>query len=139
MARIPDELDISILEELKKNSRISNVAIAGRLKVSEGMVRQRISRLKREGVITAFTIRTSSKGLKAMIDINTDINVHSTKIAKAIRNIPGIETVFEVSGNADIVAIVDVTNTPELNRAIEEIRGMNNVISTTTRLILGEI
>jgi DNA-binding Lrp family transcriptional regulator len=139
MTRIPDELDMAIMEELKRNSRISNVAIAGRLKVSEGMVRQRLSRLKRDGVITAFTIRTSSKGLKAMIDINTDINVHSTKIAKAIRGIPGIETVFEVSGNADIVAIVDVTNTPELNMAIESIRGMDNVISTTTRLILGEI
>jgi DNA-binding Lrp family transcriptional regulator len=95
--------------------------------------------LRRDGIITGFTIRTSSKGLKAMIDINTDINVHSAKIAKAISRIPGVETVFEVSGLADMVVIVDVRNTPELNQAIEAIRGMENVVSTTTRLILGEI
>lgn len=139
MNRNPDKLDMDILEELKQNSRISNVAIAGKLKVSEGMVRQRITRMKRDGIITGFTIITSSKGLRSMIDINTDINVHSTKIAKAIRNIPGVETVFEVSGDSDIVAIIDVMNTPELNRAIEEIRAMENVVSTTTRLILGEL
>lgn len=139
MARIPDELDSRIIDELKQNSRISNVAIAGRLKVSEGMVRQRISRMKRDGIITGFTIRTSSRGLKAMIDINTDINVHSTKIAGAIMKIDGLQSVFEVSGDTDIVAVIDVSNTAELNVAIEAIRAMNNVVSTRTRLILGEM
>jgi DNA-binding Lrp family transcriptional regulator len=139
MAKGPDELDMKIIDALRSNSRISNVAIAGRLKVSEGMVRQRISRMKREGLITGFTITTSSRGLKSMIDINTNINVHSTKIAGKISSISGVQSVFEVSGDTDIVAIIDVSNTIELNRAIEEIRAMENVVSTTTRLILGEL
>lgn len=133
-----DGLDISILEMLKENSRISNVAIANHLKVSEGMIRQRISKLRRNGIIKQYTIKISSKGLKAIIEINTEVNVHSTRIATSIKDLEGVETVYEVSGETDIVAIIDVTGTKELNDTIEAIRAMNNVISTRTKLILNE-
>lgn len=133
-----DELDIRVLEMLKENSRISNVAIAGHLKVSEGMIRQRISKLRRNGIIKQYTIKISSKGLKGIIEINTKVNVHSTRIATAIKELEGVETVYEVSGETDIVAIIDVTGTKELNETIEAIRAMNNVVSTRTKLILNE-
>ena len=123
---------------MKENERISNVAIANHLKVSEGMIRQRISKLRRSGVIKQYTIKISSKGLKAIIEINTEVNVHSTEIAKSIKNLEGVETVYEVSGETDIVAIIDVSDTMELNDTIEAIRAMNNVLSTRTKLILNE-
>lgn len=134
-----DDLDIRILDMLRENSRISNVAIANRLKVSEGMIRQRIGKLRRSGVIKQYTIKISSKGLKAIIDINTEINVHSSKIASVIRDLEGVETVYEVSGEVDIVAVIDVADTEELNETIESIRSMDNVISTRTKLILNEV
>ena len=134
-----DDLDLKILGTLKENSRISNVAIAKDLKVSEGMVRQRITKLRRMGIITQYTIKVSSKGIKAIIAINTEVNVHSTEIASAIKELPGVETVFEVSGETDIVAIIDVTNIGELNNTIESIRAMPNVLSTRTNLILNEL
>ncbi|MGA1822021.1 MAG: Lrp/AsnC family transcriptional regulator [Thermoplasmatota archaeon] len=134
-----DDLDIAILNMLKENSRISNVAVANRLKVSEGMIRQRIGKLRRSGIIKQYTIKISSKGLKAIIEVNTKINVHSTKIARMIKDLEGIETVFEVSGEVDIVAIIDVADTRELNNTIESIRSMENVVSTRTKLILNEV
>ena len=42
------------------------------------------------------------------------------------------------SGESDILAIIDVSNTVELNNTIEAIRAMDNVKYTKTRLILGE-
>jgi DNA-binding Lrp family transcriptional regulator len=133
-----DDMDWRILQILKGDARRTNVAIANDLRVSEGMVRQRIARLRHEGVITRFTIDTASRGLKALIEVNIEVNVHTTRIAKRIRGLKGVERVYEISGESDILAIVDVSNTNDLNDAIEAIRAMEDVKSTKTRLILGE-
>jgi DNA-binding Lrp family transcriptional regulator len=123
---------------LKENSRRTNVAISAELKVSEGMVRQRIARLRSEGIVKRFTIETASRGLKAIVEVNIDVNVLTGKIAKRIKNLNGVERVYEISGETDIMVIVDVSNTVELNTTIEAIRALGNVKSTKTRLILGE-
>ena len=41
-----------------------------------------------------------------------------------------------MTGEEDVVAIIDVTSSPQLNEIIERIRRFDNVISTRTRLIL---
>jgi Lrp/AsnC family transcriptional regulator for asnA, asnC and gidA len=133
-----DDMDWKILKVLKADSRKTNVAIANELLVSEGMVRQRIARLRHDGVVTRFTIDTASRGLKAIIEVNIEVNVHATRIAKKIGSLSGVEKVFEISGESDILAIVDVSNTTDLNETIEAIRAMPDVKSTKTRLILGE-
>jgi DNA-binding Lrp family transcriptional regulator len=138
MAGELDELDWTIIRMLKENSRRTNVAISAELKVSEGMVRQRIARLRSEGIVKRFTIETASRGLKAIVEVNIDVNVLTGKIAKRIKNLNGVERVYEISGETDIMVIVDVSNTVELNTTIEAIRALGNVKSTKTRLILGE-
>lgn len=139
MAGEIDELDWTIIRMLKEDSRRTNVAIAADLKVSEGMVRQRIARLRSEGIVKRFTIETASRGLKAIVEVNIDVNVLTGKIAKRIKNLNGVERVYEISGETDIMVIVDVSNTVELNTTIEAIRALGNVRSTKTRLILGEL
>jgi len=66
------------------------------------------------------------------------VNVLTGKIAKRIKALKGVERVYEISGDTDIMVIVDVANTIELNSTIEAIRALGNVRSTKTRLILGE-
>lgn len=134
-----DHLDWEIIKILRKDSRTSNVAIAREMGASEGMIRQRISRLRSEGIIQGFTITTSSRGLKALIEVNIEVNVHTTEIAKRILALQGVEKVYEISGDTDIIALVDVTNTIELNEAIEGIRAIDNVTSTRTKMVLGEL
>ncbi len=133
-----DDLDWTLIRMLKEDSRRTNVAIAGELKVSEGLVRQRIARLRSDGILKRFTIETASRGLKAIVEVNIDVNVLTGKIAKRIKNLNGVERVYEISGDTDIMVIVDVSNTIELNTTIEAIRALGNVRSTKTRLILGE-
>lgn len=139
MKNIVDDLDWEILKVLRSDSRISNVAIAGKLQISEGAVRQRISKLKKAGTITRFTIETSSRGLKALLEINIEVNVHTTKIAERIKGLDGVEKVYEISGDSDIMAVIDVSNTIELNDTIEKVRAMGHITNTRTKLILGEL
>jgi DNA-binding Lrp family transcriptional regulator len=134
-----DELDWKIIDILKRDARTSNVNIAKNLDVSEGMIRQRIKKLVDSGAIKRFTVVTQSLGLKAIIEVSVEVNVLTTKVANQIKALEGIENVFEISGNRDIIAIVDVDNTLRLNDVIEEIRSMQNVENTETQLVLREI
>jgi Lrp/AsnC family transcriptional regulator for asnA, asnC and gidA len=134
-----DNLDWQILSILKKDARTSYVNIAKSLKFSEGMIRQRVKKLVAASVIKKFTVVTATHGLKAIIDVGVVVNVHTTEIANKIKQISGVEYVYEVSGDQDIVVIVDVENALKLNDVIEEIRSMKNVQNTETKLILREI
>ncbi len=133
-----DHLDDKIIEILKKDARRPFVEIANELEVSEGTIRSRVKKLFEEGVIQAFTIKTSSKNVKALVEVKIDVNVNTSEIADQIASFVGVSEVFEVTGEEDIVAIIDVTSSPQLNEIIEHIRRFENVESTRTRLILKE-
>jgi len=131
-------LDERIIDILKKDSRKPFVEIAEELKVSEGTIRSRVRKLLEEGVIQSFTIKTSSKNVKAIIEVKIDVNVNTAEVAANIAKFDGVSEVFEVTGEEDIVAIIDVTSSPQLNEIIERVRRFDNVLSTRTRLILKE-
>lgn len=133
-----DHLDEKIIEILKKDSRRPFVDIANQLKVSEGTIRSRVRKLVDEEIIQTFTIKTSSKNVKAIIEIKIDVNVNTAEVASEIAKFDGVSEVFEVTGEEDIVAIIDVTSSPQLNEIIERVRKFDNVQSTRTRLILKE-
>jgi len=133
-----DYLDEKIIEILKKDSRRPFVDIANQLKVSEGTIRSRVRKLVDDNVIQCFTIKTSSKNVKAIIEIKINVNVNTSDVSGKISKFEGVSEVFEVTGEEDVVAIIDVTSSPQLNEIIERIRRFDNVQSTRTRLILKE-
>jgi DNA-binding Lrp family transcriptional regulator len=133
-----DHLDDKIIDILKKDSRKPFVEIANELNVSEGTIRSRVKKLFEDGVIQSFTIKTSSKNVKAIIEVKIDVNVNTSDVASRISQYDGVSEVYEVTGEEDIVAIIDVTSSPQLNDIIEQIRRFDNVQSTRTRLILKE-
>ena len=133
-----DHLDDRIIDILKKDSRKPFVEIANELKVSEGTIRSRVKKLFEDGIIQSFTIKTSSKNVKAIIEVKIDVNVNTSEVAANISKFEGVAEAYEVTGEEDIVAIIDVTSSPQLNEIIERIRRFDNVQSTRTRLILKE-
>ncbi|MDD1773076.1 MAG: Lrp/AsnC family transcriptional regulator [Methanomassiliicoccales archaeon] len=133
-----DHLDEKIIEILKRDSRRPFVDIANQLKVSEGTIRSRVRKLIDDNVVQSFTIKTSGKNVKAIIEIKIDVNVNTSEVAREISKFDGVSDVFEVTGEEDIVAIIDVNSSPQLNDIIEKVRRFDNVQSTRTRLILKE-
>ena len=92
-----------------------------------------------EGIIKGFTVKTASKNVKALVEIKINVNINTTNISQRIRKIPGIDSVYEVSGENDIVALVDVMSTRDLNSIIETIRRQEHTVATKTQLILNEL
>ncbi len=139
MPRTLSPLDHDLLRLLRKNGREPFVRLADELGTTEGTVRARIKRLTDDGVIRQFTIRTGDANLRALIEVVTDTNVNTSKLSGRISSWRGVEVVYEVSGDEDILVIADAKDTEELNELIEKIRKLPDVRSTRSRLILREV
>ncbi|HWG90405.1 MAG TPA: Lrp/AsnC family transcriptional regulator [Candidatus Thermoplasmatota archaeon] len=133
-----DDLDRQILKALKRNARESFVSLAEALGTSEGTIRARIKRLQDEGIIRQFTVVTAGSNVKAMIEIRIETNVNMSTVSSEIAKWDGVERVWEVTGEQDIVVFVDVESTLALNDIVERIRQFKETQSTRSRLILRE-
>ena len=139
MAKTLSDLDRKLLARLRRNGRESYVQLAEALGTSEGTVRGRIKRLSDSGVIRQFTVRTSGANLKALIEVVSDTNVHTSTVAEEIASWDDVEVVYETSGSEDLAIVAEADDTDELNATVERIRKLPNVRATRTRLILKEV
>ena len=134
-----DETDERLISLLREDARTPNVQLARELSITEGTVRARVKRLVEDGTIRSFTIRTASRNIKALVQVQIEVNVHTSQIARQIMEMPAGEAVYEVAGNVDIIAVVDVATMEELNDVIEEIRSHGSIIATQTTMVLNEL
>ncbi|MFC7019492.1 MULTISPECIES: Lrp/AsnC family transcriptional regulator [Haloarcula] len=133
-----DDLDSQILSILRRDARTPYTEIADQVGTSEGTVRNRVERLVDEGVIERFTVATSTGNVKAMIEIGVDVDVDTAAVTDHIAEWPAVDFVWQVSGEQDIVVVVDAADTGAVNDLITQARELDEVVSTKTRLILDE-
>jgi len=138
MSAAMDELDREIVSILRRDARTPYTEIAEEVDISEGTVRNRVERLLEEGVIERFTVATRTGNVKAMIEVEVDVDVDTGAVSEEIAEWEEVDFVWQVSGEEDIVVVVDVADTESVNDLITRARGMEEVMSTKTRLILDE-
>lgn len=134
-----DELDERILAELRRDARTPYTAIAQAVDASEATVRSRIRRLLDDGVIRQFTVRVRGANLRAIVEVQVQTNVNAADVARAIHTLDGVEEVWELTGEWDIAAIVNVDSAEELNDVVDAIRRIGSATSTRTRVVLHEL
>ncbi|WP_435124249.1 Lrp/AsnC family transcriptional regulator [Halobaculum sp. D14] len=133
-----DDLDRRILNVLRHDARTPYTEIADRVGTSEGTVRNRVDRMTDEGVIERFTVTTRTGNVKAMVEISVDMNVDTSSVSDQLADWEEVDFVWQVSGEEDIVLIVDCVDTRAVNQLITRAREMSEVEGTKTRLILDE-
>ena len=133
-----DALDRDILDVLRRDARTPYTEIADEVGTSEGTVRNRVDRLVDDGVIERFTVATHTGNVKAMIEIGVDVAVDTAGISERMADWESVDFVWQVSGEEDLVLIVDAADTRGVNDLITRAREQEEVISTKTRLILDE-
>jgi DNA-binding Lrp family transcriptional regulator len=133
-----DDLDRRILSILRRDARTPYTEIADRVGTSEGTVRNRVDRMTEEGVIERFTVTTRTGNVKAMIEISVEMNVDTAAVGERMVEWEEVDFVWQVSGEEDIVLVVDAVDTRAVNELISQAREMDEVKSTKTRLILDE-
>jgi DNA-binding Lrp family transcriptional regulator len=133
-----DELDQEILAILRRDARTPYTEIADRVGTSEGTVRNRVDQLVEDGVIERFTVATRTGNVKAMIEVSVDVNVDTHHVSERVAEWPEVDFVWQVSGEDDMVVVVDAADTARVNELITQARELEEVVNTKTRLILDE-
>lgn len=132
------EIDRAILSHLRKNGRMSYVDLAKEVNASERTVRTHVRKMEEEGTIRGYTIREGGVGLTALVRIKVLPGAEIGSFASEITTWDGIEVVYEVSGEADLVALVHVDDTMALRSLLDKMwmAAPNEIGSTTTELVL---
>ena len=133
-----DSLDRGILSVLRDNGRAPYVDIAKTVGVTERTVRTRMRKLEDEGVIRGYTVREAGIGLSALIRMKIGPGTEIGTLAGEFAGWNGVESVYEISGDADLIAIVHVDYTVGLRNMLDKmwLAAPGDISSTQTELVL---
>lgn len=133
-----DEIDTRIINLLRTDSRLPFTEIAKVIGLSEGTVRRRIQNLVDSRVITGFTIKTKGLKPRALVLITILPSTPTSQVAARVSKVEGVETVYEVAGQMDIVLTITRQDIGSINQGIDVIRGFEGVQQTNTLFVLRE-
>ena len=133
-----DTLDRAILSVLRDSARAAYVDIAKKVGVTERTVRTRMRRMEEDGVIRGYTVREAGIGLTALIRLKVGSGTEIGTLAGEFAGWSGVECVFEISGDADLVAVVHVDDTVALRDMLDKmwLAAPGDISSTQTELVL---
>jgi DNA-binding Lrp family transcriptional regulator len=128
-----DQRDWDIINILRKNSRLSNSEIGRILKISEGTVRKRISKLIKDKVIKEFTVDLGVSDVEGIVLVKIDprkTSIIQTNLKKNFQDI------YEFSGRADLAVRISCNSLDVLNSKVDSIRDIDGVKGTDTLIRL---
>lgn len=134
-----DEKDKILINLLRENSRASTTTLARTLGLSRSTVQDRIKRLEDRGVIAGYTIRFNDEFSQRQISAQVMMTFqpkYAAAILQALKKMPGVVSIFTVSGIYDLIATVRAETTEELDETIDNIGILPGMEKTTTSIIL---
>lgn len=131
-----DGTDEKILAILDENARASFTEIAAEIGVSEGTVRNRVEKLKDEGVIEKFTVEVNT-GSEISAFVSVDISTERD-FDSVLNDFPEDVNIFELAGDTDLLVQVSRKDSSEINEVVDLIRSVEGVEDTKTYMVLSE-
>jgi 2-isopropylmalate synthase len=86
--------------------------------------------------VTGREIDVIPRDISAMVMIEVESHVYTSAVVRRMRGFTNVSNVYEVTGDYDISVFVSVENVAALNNLIEEIRTVQGVKRTETRMVL---
>ena len=134
-----NKAESDLLSLLSENARISTSELSRRLSMSRSTVHNRIKKLEQAGIIKGFTIVYGDEYQKGRVSAHVLIMVHQKLTARTNRelhNLSQVKSVYAISGDYDLIAIVQTETTEELSNILDEIGNLAGVERTNSSLIL---
>ena len=133
------EADHSLLSLLRENARASTADLARKLGVSRTTVQSRIERLEKRGMIRGYSVQLSPEYERNLVRAHvlvTALPKLATKVEAALRKIAWVRTLHSVSGQFDMIVIVEAPSIQELDKLLDEIGALEGVERTMSSIIL---
>ena len=88
--------------------------------------------------VTGREIDVIPHDISAMLMVEVESHVYTSAVVRRMRGFTNVSNVYEMTGDYDISAFVNVENIMALNNLIEEIRTVQGVKRTETRMVLNK-
>lgn len=138
-ANMLSTLDQRLLSLLRQNARISVSDLARALDLSRSTVQSRIARLEANGVIRGYSLVLGGEYLANQVEAHVSIKVHQKLTGKtnsALEQISNVAQLYAVSGEYDLLAIVQAQSLEALSAVLDEIGNLEGVERTNSAVIL---
>ncbi|MFX1390152.1 MAG: Lrp/AsnC family transcriptional regulator [Promethearchaeota archaeon] len=136
-----DEIDRNILKILQENSRTSYREIQDALGISIGTIHNRISKLKKNGVIEGYTLKLNNEKLgyklSFLIRINCD-GKFTEEILSEIAKIPEVCSIFHTTGDQSAALICRFKESSDVHKFIRDLNQRDYITRTNSNMILKE-
>ncbi|MEJ6951210.1 Lrp/AsnC family transcriptional regulator [Natronospora cellulosivora (SeqCode)] len=140
MFHILDELDMKLIKDLSKDSRISYAELGRKYELSRVGIRERINNLVEKGVIEKFTIVVDHEKLGKNLSVFFDIEVKPDslyKIANELSNEDVVINIFMMTGSPTLYVNALLKNHDELERFLKEkLYSKKDVLRANTNIML---
>ena len=104
-----DKIDLKILEQLQKNSKITNLDLSKKIGLSPAPTLERVKKLEQTGVITSYHAKVDPEALGLKVNTYVQVNLAWQKenaldnFIKKIQDIDEITECYIITGDADFV------------------------------------
>ena len=140
-----DNLDITILEELQMNGRISVADLARKIHLSQPAVHHRIKRLERDGIIQHYValLDREAIGYDLLCFVNLSLNPHSQEVScaveKTVNAMPQVLECYNITGRSDMLLKIVVENHRELNAFVKKLSTLAGIDRIETSVVLNHV
>lgn len=135
-----DRIDRRIVDELRRNARISWRELGERVHLAPSSVADRVRKLEESGLITGYTAVVDPVALgrtvRAVIDVGLPPGVDPTSFEAQLATRDEVAMAAYVTGQADYTIIVDCVGAAGLDAFIRWLKADAGVASTESRFVL---
>ncbi|RJE72408.1 AsnC family transcriptional regulator [Pseudoalteromonas sp. MSK9-3] len=131
--------DEKLIALLRTNARSSISDLARGLDVSRSTVQSRLLKLEQSGVITGYRVEFGSAYIEGLVSAHVSIKVRqklTTQTTIALKHIDQISALYAISGEYDMIAIVEAQSLEQLNHILDDIGNLDGVERTNSAVIL---
>jgi DNA-binding Lrp family transcriptional regulator len=137
-----DETDIKILQTVQENSHQSCRKLAEKIELSSPIVSARIQHLEDKGLLKGYTAVLNPEKLGYNLTVIMFIQAEGCylkDLANELSHINNVVTVYEITGEFDLAAVVKLKGRESLNRLIRSLMVTPHVKKITTNVALNVV
>ncbi len=124
---------------LRQDARMSISNLARAMGMSRSTVQNRIARLEAGGVIRGYSLEVGGEYSANQVEAHVSIKVHQKLTARtnsSLEQIGEVAQLYSVSGEYDLIAIVQAQSLEALSAVLDQIGNLEGVERTNSAVVL---
>ncbi|MCG8519377.1 MAG: Lrp/AsnC family transcriptional regulator [Pseudomonadales bacterium] len=131
--------DLRLIALLRKDARTSVSDLARALDLSRSTVQNRLARLQSAGIIKGYSVELGGEYTANQVEAHVSIKVHqklTVRTNTALEAMPEVSQLYAVSGEYDLLAIVQAQSLEALSAVLDDIATLDGVERTNSAVVL---